>query len=428
MSGDGSSPASRDCSASRRCRPGSERSCSPPGARSSSGLPTATPVILVFKDLHWADAALLEFIEHLLTWSRSHPIYVVAMTRPDLFERHPTWGSGVRNATTLALEPLADEPMRELLHGLVPGLPEDAVAAIVERAEGVPLYAVETVRMLIDRGQLVAEGDGYALTGADRAPGGARDAPGAGRRPDRRKLAGGPILLADAAILGQSFTTGGPGRDLWADPRSRAAALDRLVKRELLIRDDDPRSPERGQYRFVQAVVREIAYETLSKEDRRAKHLAAARYFEASGDEEVAGRSGVPLPRGSARDACRARRRTPSPRRRALRCAPPRIGPPPSTRGPWPTGTCPTRSRSRPIPPSSPRSTSPSRQTAELAGATRRHRARAAGRRARCRAGDRGTENRARALAGQIYVNRSMGAEALAILEPAVARSGRGRA
>ncbi len=52
------------------------------------------PVILVFKDLHWADAGLLEFIEHLLAWSKNHPIYVLAMTRPDLLERHPQWGTG----------------------------------------------------------------------------------------------------------------------------------------------------------------------------------------------------------------------------------------------------------------------------------------------------------------------------------------------
>ncbi len=116
------------------------------------------PVILVFKDLHWADAGLLEFIEHLLNWSRSHPIYVLAMTRPDLLERQPGWGTGVRNATTISLEPLPDGPMGELLLGLAPGLPDAAVAAIVARAEGVPLYAVETVRMLIDRGQLVAGG------------------------------------------------------------------------------------------------------------------------------------------------------------------------------------------------------------------------------------------------------------------------------
>jgi class 3 adenylate cyclase len=248
------------------------------------------PVILVFKDLHWADAALLEFIEHVLTWSRSHPIYVLAMTRPDLFERHPAWGgSAVRNATTLALEPLADGPMRELLHGLVPGLPDDAVATILARAEGIPLYAVETVRMLIDQGRVVAEGDGYVLAGPIEklAVPETLQALVAARidanDPEDRSL------LADAAILGQSFTLAALAGVTGRDEATLPDALERLVRRELLIRDDDPRSPERGQHRFVQAIVREISYETLSKKDRRAKHLAAARYFEALDDEEVAG-------------------------------------------------------------------------------------------------------------------------------------------
>ncbi len=379
------------------------------------------PVILVFKDLHWADAALLEFIEHLLTWSRSHAIYVVAMTRPDLFERHPTWGSGVRNATTLALEPLGEEPMRELLHGLVPGLPENAVASILERAEGVPLYAVETVRMLIDRGQLAAEGDGYVLTSSlERlAVPETLQALVAARidanSPEDRSI------LADAAILGQSFTTSALAGISGADPATVETSLDRLVKRELLIRDDDPRSPERGQHRFVQAVVREIAYETLSRKDRRAKHLAAARYFEALGDEEVAGvlashylEALRATAAGPEWDALAAQARI------ALRVAADRA----SALHAW---TVADRHLSDAIEITTdpaelaalhlaiaqtgnwlarPEGIEHALQAAELA----------------VQQGDRGTENRARALAGQIYVNRSMGAEALAILEPAVAR------
>jgi class 3 adenylate cyclase/tetratricopeptide (TPR) repeat protein len=248
------------------------------------------PVILVFKDLHWADTALLEFVEHVLAWSREHPIYVVAMTRPELFERYPAWGGAtVKNATTLTLEPLADKPMRELLHGLVPGLPEDAVSTITQRADGVPLYAVETVRMLIDRGQLVPEGDGYALAGPiDRLAVPETLQALVAARIDANDPADRAIL-ADAAVVGQSFTMPALAGITGQDETALGAALDRLVRRELLIRDDDPRSPERGQYRFVQAIVREIAYETLSKKDRRAKHLAAARHFEALGDEELAG-------------------------------------------------------------------------------------------------------------------------------------------
>ncbi|HSM37900.1 MAG TPA: adenylate/guanylate cyclase domain-containing protein, partial [Candidatus Limnocylindrales bacterium] len=122
-------------------------------------------VILVFRDLQWADQGLLDFIEHLLTWARSSPIYVLAEARPELFERRPGWGSGVRSATSVQLDPLQPEQMAQLLTGLVPGLPEQAVQAIVGRAEGVPLYAVETLRMLEDRGVLRPEDDHYLLDG-----------------------------------------------------------------------------------------------------------------------------------------------------------------------------------------------------------------------------------------------------------------------
>jgi len=110
--------------------------------------------ILIFWDLQWADQGLLDFIEHLLTWARSSPVFVVAEARPDLLERRPGWGAAVRSSTTIHLEPLSNADMRTLLGGLVSGLPEHAMTAIVERAEGVPLYAVETLRMLIDRGVL----------------------------------------------------------------------------------------------------------------------------------------------------------------------------------------------------------------------------------------------------------------------------------
>src|SRR5439155_1667495 len=62
-----------------------------------------------------------------------------------------------------------------------------------------------------------------------------------------------------------------------------------LVRSDLLHEDVDPRSPERSQYGFVQALIREVAYSTLALKDRRARHLAAARFFESLGDDELAG-------------------------------------------------------------------------------------------------------------------------------------------
>src|SRR5206468_2169087 len=116
------------------------------------------PTILVFEDMQWADPSLLDFIEYLLEWSRNFPLYIVTLARPEFADRRPNWGSGKRNFTSLYLEPLQPEVMHELMAGLVPGLPAELEARILSRAEGVPLYAVETVRMLLDRGLLVREG------------------------------------------------------------------------------------------------------------------------------------------------------------------------------------------------------------------------------------------------------------------------------
>src|SRR4029079_3409810 len=96
------------------------------------------PVALVCGDMHFADAGLLDFIDHLLDFSRGLPIYVVTLARPDLIEKRQSWGAGKRNFVSLYLEPLPDDQMRELLGALVPGMPDAAVTTIVDRADGIP--------------------------------------------------------------------------------------------------------------------------------------------------------------------------------------------------------------------------------------------------------------------------------------------------
>ena len=252
------------------------------------------PAILVFEDCQWADGGLLDFIEYMLEWSRSHPIFIVTLARPDMLERRPTWGAGQRNFTGIRVEPLSDDAMRTLLGGLAPGLPEAVVAQILQRAEGIPLYAVETVRMLADQGLLTPTEGSYRPVGdLDTGDLSRLAVPETlqaliAARLDSLEPAD-RSLLQDASILGQTFTiaalaalTGDPPEGL--DPPLRS-----LVRREVLVLDADPRSPERGQYGFGQAIIREVAYGTLSKADRRVKHLAAARYWENLGDDELAG-------------------------------------------------------------------------------------------------------------------------------------------
>ena len=81
-------------------------------------------VVLVFEDLQWADDGLLDFIDHILEWTRDRPIYIITLARPELLDRRTDWGAGRRNFTSLFLEPLDADEMRELLAGLVPGLPD----------------------------------------------------------------------------------------------------------------------------------------------------------------------------------------------------------------------------------------------------------------------------------------------------------------
>src|SRR5262249_3648104 len=118
------------------------------------------PVVLVFEDLQWADSGLLDFIDYLLEWSADHPIFLLALGRPEMLTTRPDW------PRTIELNALPREAMPLLLNGLVPGLPDALAEQILARAEGVPLYAVETVRMLLDRGLLAQEGTRYVLTGA----------------------------------------------------------------------------------------------------------------------------------------------------------------------------------------------------------------------------------------------------------------------
>ncbi|MBA4169986.1 MAG: AAA family ATPase [Chloroflexi bacterium] len=245
--------------------------------------------VLAFEDLQWADSGMLDFIDHLLDWSRGLPIMVLTLARPELFDTRPDWGSGRRHLTALALEPLTDEAVRQLLEGLVPGLPADALAAIVGRAEGIPLYAVEMVRGLLADGLIEREGEAYAVVGdlsQLRVPDSLRSL--IASRLDALEVADRG-LLQDASVLGQVFSAESLAAISGTDVAALEPRLRDMVRRELLDVETDPRSPERGQFRFVQSLIREVAYGTLARRDRRSRHLAVARHYEAIGDEELAG-------------------------------------------------------------------------------------------------------------------------------------------
>jgi len=238
-----------------------------------------SPTILLFEDLQWADAGLLDFIEYLLDWSRGQSLFVLALARPEFAERRPGWGSGKRSFSALYLEPLSTAAMGDLLIGLVPGLPDDLRERILARAEGVPLYAVETVRMLLGGGLLAREGNVYrALGDVDSL-----DVPETLHALVAARLDALPFeerrLVECGAVLGKTFTRLGLAEVSGVPEAKLEPLLAGLLGKEILSVQADSRSPERGQYSFLQDIVKRVAYETISKRERKAKHLAAARFL-----------------------------------------------------------------------------------------------------------------------------------------------------
>ncbi len=248
------------------------------------------PVVLLVEDAQHADHGLLDFLDHLIDWARDLPIYVLVFARPELHQLRPGFGTG-RNRSTLTLDPLDRASMDRLVDALVPGMPPAARATITDQAQGIPLFAVETVRALIDRDvvqpvegeyRLVGDIGRLAVPDSLHALLAARlDAldPGVRR------------LVTDAAVLGASF----PAEALVAvsqqDEPTVRVALAELVHREVLTVSADPLSPERGSYQFAQQMLRQVAYDTLSRRDRKTRHLAVAAHLRAAfaGDgEEVA--------------------------------------------------------------------------------------------------------------------------------------------
>jgi class 3 adenylate cyclase/tetratricopeptide (TPR) repeat protein len=239
------------------------------------------PVVLVVDDAHYADDGLLDFIEHLLETARAG-IFVLAVSRPELLARRP--GLGSRRATVIRLEPLIDDDMRRLVDGLVAGLPTDVRDELVHRAEGVPLFAVETVRALIDRDAIVPSDGRYVP-----APGVDLDLSAIGAPASLQALVAARLdallpeerrVVNDACVLGAVFTRDGVAALARVEPDVDIdAVLESLRRKEIVALQTDRLAADRGQLRFVQAVVRQVAYSTQSRRDRKHRHLAAANHL-----------------------------------------------------------------------------------------------------------------------------------------------------
>jgi class 3 adenylate cyclase/tetratricopeptide (TPR) repeat protein len=246
------------------------------------------PGVFVFEDLHWADPALLEFLEHLVDWSEGVPMLIVCTARPEIYEKHPTWAGGKRNATTISLDPLTEEETARLVSELLDQtvLPADVQTTILERAGGNALYAEEFVRMLKDRGALVRRGRTWELVGDGdiAAPEGVHALIAARLdtlAPERK------ALLRDAAVLGKVFWGGAVAAMGSREEREVRDALHELTRKELVRPLRETSMAGETEYTFWHMLVRDVAYQQIPRAERAIKHRAAADWIEAQAGERV---------------------------------------------------------------------------------------------------------------------------------------------
>jgi class 3 adenylate cyclase/tetratricopeptide (TPR) repeat protein len=243
------------------------------------------PTVLVFEDLHWADEAMLAFLEHLADRAEGVPLLVVGTARPELFERHPDYTNGLRNATPINLAPLSREETARLVSALLETtvIPAEIQQPILDRAGGNPLYAEEFVRLLKDKDLVVKKGSSWELREGAEVPFPESVQALIAARLDTLS-ADSKSMLADAAVIGKVFWAGAIAQ---MGERDLTAVTDTLreLSRKELVRPARRASIEgEAEYAFWHILARDVAYGQLPRASRASRHVAAARWIESKAE------------------------------------------------------------------------------------------------------------------------------------------------
>jgi class 3 adenylate cyclase/tetratricopeptide (TPR) repeat protein len=244
------------------------------------------PLVLAIEDLHWAQAAMIDFIHHVLEWSTGYPMLILCSARPELLQLDPQWGGGMRNSVIVSLTPLSDAETRTLLESLLPSdTSADIYELIAERTGGNPLFAEEFVRMLQDRsvGTTVTRKDVEPLIDSSPESLEALIAARLDTLPFDKKS-----LLQDAAVIGRLFWPTAVAAVGGTDLEGVRAGLRDLAHREL-VRPSRVSSVQGDmEYAFSHALIRDVAYGQIPRLERVDKHVVAAGWIERLAVERVA--------------------------------------------------------------------------------------------------------------------------------------------
>ena len=246
-------------------------------------LAASGPAVLVFEDLHAADEAFLAFLEHLSAHLDAVPLLIVGTARPELFEKHPAFAAAIARVNRIALERLTSAETRQLVSSLLETAVQDAeiTGTIVERSEGNPFYAEESVRLVGD----TALGEAGHLFDAGALLPGSVQAVIAARLD--ALLAEHKAMLADAAVVGTVFWSGAVAALGERAPDEVDEALRELVARQLVRHVRGSSMEGENEFAFRHGLARDVAYQQLPRAARARKHAAVAAWIEGKAGERA---------------------------------------------------------------------------------------------------------------------------------------------
>ena len=236
----------------------------------STGLGRSGPVVLVFEDLHLAQPALLQLIEQLVREAGRVPLLVLCIARWGFLEDQPSWAGGIADAVTLWLEPLAEDEATELAMAAAEGMAREDGVRVASNAGGNPFFIVETAAMLAREDR--------RLPPAGGPPG--RVLPPTVQAVIAERLdhlsPGARELVRKASVFSQPVFEV-PDLELIAEPSKQALA--ELEDEEIFVRDEE----REATWRFRHDLLRDVAYESVTKRERRRLHLQIAEHLQVPG-------------------------------------------------------------------------------------------------------------------------------------------------
>lgn len=247
------------------------------------------PTVLVFEDLHWADEAMLRFVELLSATARQVPLLLLCTARPELISRDQGWAGTTSGALTVTLPPLRDSGVATLYAHMFGGVPfsADLLGPLVEVADGNPLYAHEYVRMLMEQGSLRRNGRGWTLDHGDGLPIPDSVHGVIANRVDLLDATDRAVLLA-AAVVGVQFWPGAVAAALGQSVELVDRALRRLEQRDFVHEEASSAMAQQPEFRFRHVLVRDVCYQRLPRSERVARHARTADWLDTlAGDRDT---------------------------------------------------------------------------------------------------------------------------------------------